>query len=82
MNLRSLGSIIEELQSNEYVKDMDKKLFYDANKEKYAYTCIADDGSWNIFICSESGLLSENEFAHEMYINVKNGKAYMYANGK
>lgn len=57
---------------------MDRKLFYDASKEKYAYTCIADDGSWNVFIFSASGMLNEHEFAHDMYINIKNGKVYMY----
>lgn len=82
MNLRSLGSIIEELQDNKHIKGMDRKLFYDASKEKYAYTCIADDGSWNVFIFPESGMLSENEFAHDTYINVKNGKVYIYTNGK
>lgn len=78
MNLRSLGSIIEELQDNKYIKGMDRKLFYDSSKEKYVYTCIADDGSWNIFICSESGLLSENEFTHEMYVNIKDGMVKIY----
>lgn len=57
---------------------MDKKLFYDASKEKYSYTCIANDGSWNIFIFSKDGILSKHEFAHEMYINVKDGKVKMY----
>lgn len=78
MNLRSIGSIIEELQGNKCAKYMDKKLFYDASKEKYAYTCIADDGSWNIFIFPHSGILSEHEFAHDMYININNGSVNIY----
>lgn len=78
MNLRSLGSIIEELQDKKHIKGMDRKLFYDASKEKYAYTCIADDGSWNVFIFPDSGMLSENEFAHDMYINIKDGKVCIY----
>lgn len=78
MNLRRLGSIIEELQDNKYIKGMDRKLFYDSSKEKYVYTCIADDSSWNVFIFSDSGMLSENEFAHEMYINIKNGMVKIY----
>lgn len=75
---RSIDSIIAILQKCKYDKSFDKAWSYDASKEKFIYTCIADDDSWNIFVCSPSGMLSENEFAHEMYINIKNGKVYMY----